>query len=100
MTKKDLTKEDILHLAKLANLTVSADKVEKYKDQFGETLSYIENLQELDTKDVEPTNHTTNLKDIFFEDGTENTRKFSAEEALKNAKKTKDGYFVVPRIME
>lgn len=100
MANKDLTKEDILHLAKLSNLTLDEKKVEKYKEQFGETLSYIENLQELDTSKVEPTNHTTDLKDVFFEDGTENTRKFSVDEALKNAKKTKEGYFVVPRIME
>lgn len=100
MAKKILTNDDILHLGKLANLTLSEEEVEKYKKQLGETLSYIENLQELDTSKVESTHHTTDLKDVFFEDGTQNTRQFSQEEALKNAKVKKNGYFVVPRIME
>jgi aspartyl-tRNA(Asn)/glutamyl-tRNA(Gln) amidotransferase subunit C len=100
MAKKKLTQEEIVHLSKLANLQLTEDEIEKFKSQFAETLDYVENLHELDTKDVLPTNHTTNLKDVFFEDGTECTRMFTQKEALQNAKNTKNGYVVVKRIME
>lgn len=96
----DLSTEDILHIAKLANLTLTEEEVEKYKKQLSQTIEYIENLDELDTKDVPPTSHSTNLTNVFFEDGKKNTRLFSKEEALKNGKNIKKGQFVVKRIME
>lgn len=96
----DLTKEDILHIAKLANITLDDSEIEKYQKQLTETIHYVENLDELDTKDVKPTSHSTNVTNVFFEDGTKSTRTFTKEEALQNAKNTKNGQFVVKRIME
>jgi len=96
----ELTKSDILHIAKLANLTLSDEEVEKYTNQLSETIKYVENLNELDTKAVVPTSHSTNVTNVYFEDGEKNTRLFSKEEALKNAKNQKNGQFVVKRIME
>ncbi len=96
----DLTKEDILHIAKLANITLQESEIEKYRTQLSETIKYVENLDELDTKGVEPTSHSTNVTNVFFEDGTECTRMFTQKEALQNAKNTKNGQFVVKRIME
>lgn len=97
---KDLTKEDILHIAKLANITLNDSEIEKYQTQLSETIHYVENLDELDTTNVQPTSHSTNVTNVFFEDGTANTRGFTQKEALQNAKNTKDGQFVVKRIME
>ncbi|HRN70236.1 MAG TPA: Asp-tRNA(Asn)/Glu-tRNA(Gln) amidotransferase subunit GatC [Candidatus Woesebacteria bacterium] len=96
----DLTKADILHIAKLANLSLTDIEVEKYIIQLTETIHYVENLDQLDTNDVEPTSHSTNVSNVFFEDGTKNERGFTQEEALQNAKNTKNGQFVVKRIME
>ena len=100
MTKKiNLSKEEIIHLAKLANLQLTDGEIEKYQKQLSETIHYVENLDELDTKDVQPTSQTTDLQDIFFEDGEENKRVFSQEEATENAKNKKEGAFVVKRIL-
>ena len=96
----ELTRKDILHIAELANLTVSDEEVEKYMNQLSETIKYVENLDELDTAKVEPTSHSTNVTNVYFEDGTANTRQFTREEALKNGKNIKKGQFVVKRIME
>ncbi len=98
--KAELTKKDILHIAKLANLTVSDEEVEKYMNQLSETIKYVENLDELDTANVEPTSHSTNVTNVYFEDGTANTRQFSQKEAVKYGKNIKKGQFVVKRIME
>ena len=96
----ELTKEDILHIAKLANLSLTNEEVEKYMKQLSETIKYVENLDELDTSNVMPTSHSTNVTNVYFEDGTQNTRQFTREEALQNAKNTKNDQFVVKRIME
>ena len=100
MTKKiAISKEEVLHLGKLANLPLSDEEISKYEKQLSETLSYVENLNELDTKNVKPTSQTANLQDVFFKDGKENKRLLTTEEALKNAKKKKNGLFLVERII-
>lgn len=94
-----LTKKDILHLAKLAKLTLSEEEVDKYFNQLEETVEYVDNLNQIDTDKVKPTSHTSNSKNIFFADGEKDTRIFTAERAVKNAKNKKNNYFIVPRIM-
>ncbi len=100
MAKGKLSKKNILHLAKLSSLQVSEKEVEKYEGQFGETLKFMGNLNELKTENVESTNHVTQLKDVFFEDGMENKRGLSKEEVMKNSKSKKDGMFVVKRLIQ
>jgi aspartyl-tRNA(Asn)/glutamyl-tRNA(Gln) amidotransferase subunit C len=99
MSKHDLSKEDVLHLAKLSALKLTDEEVEKYREQIGETLDYVKNLEELDTKDVKETHHTVNVENFFFEDGEKSERTFSQEEATANSKSKKDGAFVVKRIL-
>jgi aspartyl-tRNA(Asn)/glutamyl-tRNA(Gln) amidotransferase subunit C len=99
MSKKKLTREDMLHLARLSKLQLTEEEIEKYLKQLDETVEYVENLDELNTENVEPTNQVTNLTNVFFEDGQKNERGLSAAESLKNAKKKKNNMFVVDRIM-
>ena len=100
MTKKILSKEEILHLAKLANLTLTDEEIVKYQAQFGETIDYIKNLDELDTKDIPPTNSVVDLKNVTFEDGIQNKISLTSKEAMQNAKKIKGNEFIVERIMQ
>lgn len=97
--KKNLSKEDVLHLSKLSNLKLSQEEVEKSEKQFGETLTYIENLQELHTDDVEPTNQTIPLRNVGFDDGKDCKRMLTQDEALSNSKYKKGKNFVVKRIL-
>ncbi len=96
---KTLTREEILHLAKLSNLKLTDVEIEKYRKQLEDTVEYVNNLNELDTKKVIPASQTTQMTDIFFTDGEKNERGLSQKAALKNAKKKKDGYFTVKRIL-
>lgn len=98
-TNTKLSKEEILHLAKLANLTLTEEEMEKYSKQLTETIAYAKNLEELDTTQVKPTATSAHLQNVYFEDGTKNTRGLTQEEAIKNAKEKKDKYFKVGRIM-
>lgn len=95
-----LSKGDILHLAKLANLTLTEAEIEKFQNQFTETIKYVENLKELDTSNVSTTSSSANLSNIFFEDGKPCTRMFTSEQATANAEEKKNECFIVKRIME
>lgn len=96
----ELTKKEILHLAKLANLTLTDEEIEKYSQQLTETIDYVKNLDELDASKVVASASPSQLHNVYFEDGTENTRGLKAEEAVVNAKEKKDKYFKVNRIMQ
>ena len=98
-SKKVLSKKGAEHLAKLSALELSEEELEKYQDQLGETIDYVKNLDELDTKDVKPTSHTVEVENVSFEDGAQNTRDLSQEEALKNAKASRDGFFTTKRVL-
>lgn len=99
MKKSALTKEDILHLAKLSKLQLTDKEIEKYLGQLEETIEYVKNLNELKTDKIEPTSQTTNLTNVGFEDGTKSSRLLSQEVATSNSKNKKNGQFVVKRIM-
>ena len=96
---QSLSKEEILHLAKLAKLHLTDSEIEKYQAQLGETIEYVKNLDELDTKNVEPTNSVVDLKNITFKDGEKSTRTLVGKQALANTKKQKDQMFEVDRIL-
>jgi len=89
---------DVSHVAKLANLPLSDTELKKFERQLNETLTYIENLKEIDTRNVEPAANVTGLENIVREDTA--APSISQEEALKNGKSTYNGFFKVKAILE
>jgi len=100
MATKILSKDEILHLAHLARLTLTYEEIEKYQKQFSETIDYIKNLEELNTQNIKPTNSVVDLKNVTYEDGTNSTNSLTTKEAVQNAKHVKEEEFVVERIMD
>lgn len=91
-------KINVSHIAKLANLPLSDEEKKKFEVQLSETLDYVKQLEEIDTKGVEPTSQVTGLENVTRED--EVTPSLSQEEALKNSKSTHNGFFKVPAILD
>ena len=100
MKKKSLSKEDVLQLSKLAGLTLVDDEIVKYKTQLEETISYIENLNELATDNVSPSSSATFLKNVFFDDGEKNKRGLNLEEVFQNTQNKDDNCFKVKKIFD
>lgn len=92
------SKIDIDHVAKLANLPLSAKEKQTFEMQLAEVLKYISKLNEIDTAKVEPIGHITGLTNIARNDQT--APSISQEEALTNAPKTHNGFFEVDAIFE
>lgn len=91
-----LTKDEVLHIARLACLELSEKEVQTYLVQLSDVLSYVEQLEELPTKDVEATAQVTGLTNVFRED--EITPSLSQEDALRNAPEQYKGYFKVKSV--
>ena len=90
-------KIDVKHVAQLANLTLSDAELKKFEKQLDETLAYISNLNEIDTKNVEPTNQVTGLENVTREDVAKPS--LSQEEALSSTKSKHNGMFEVDAIL-
>lgn len=87
---------DVSHVAKLANLPLTKVEKELFSKQLSSTLSYVQQLDEVTTKDIEPTAQVTGLVNVFREDVI--TPGLSQEEALKNAPGKYKGFFKVKSI--
>jgi len=91
-------KIDVLHIAKLANLSLKADEIKKYEAQLLEILQYIEILKKVNTDDVPETSQVTGLENVTKDDST--TPSLSQNEALANTKNKQNGSFKVKAIFE
>jgi len=93
-----ITKEQVKHIALLSRLELNEGETEVYQEQLSRILDYVAKLNEVDTKDVEPTSHVIELNNIFRED--EVKASISRDEALRNAPDSTDKFFRVPKIIE
>lgn len=93
-----ITDETITYVAALAKLELSESEKEKAKEDLGKILDYIDIMNELDTNDIEPMSHAFQMKNVFREDVVTNGD--DRENILRNAKKQKDGSFMVPKTVE
>ncbi len=90
----------VKHIAQLASLPLTRGEEELFSKQLTSILDLVSKLQKIDTTNVTPTSQVTGLVNILREDVVESDRTFSQEQALANAKKTYNGFFVVPAIFE
>lgn len=99
-TKKiELGKKDLVHLSHLSCLHLSDEELNKIGQQLNETLDYFENLKELDTSKIADSSYTTAATNVFRDDIVDTKAQLDQDSILKNAKKKKDNFFVVTRIL-
>jgi aspartyl-tRNA(Asn)/glutamyl-tRNA(Gln) amidotransferase subunit C len=92
-----VTLEDVDHIAKLARLEFTKEEKEKFTHQLNEILAYVEQLNKLDTGNVEPLAHVIDLNNVFRRD--EVKPGLTTEEALKNAPAKTEKFFKVPKVI-
>jgi aspartyl-tRNA(Asn)/glutamyl-tRNA(Gln) amidotransferase subunit C len=91
-----ISREDVLHVARLARLEIPEEELERVRDQLGAILEAVGKVAELDLSDVEPTSHPLDLVNVWDED--EPRPSLSREEALANAPDPSGGMFRVPPV--
>ena len=88
---------DIEHLAKLARLKLTDAEKEKFSNQMGTKLEYIEQLGELDTENVEPTANVLGLSNVFREDVV--TEPLTNQVPINDSPAHSKGHYEVPKII-
>lgn len=93
-----VTDKDVEYVAKLAKLNLTEDEKEKFGGQLGDIVEFANKISSLDTDGVNPTNHISDVKNVFRED--EVKASYSREEILMNAPEKEAGCLVVPSIVQ
>ena len=93
-----LSREDILKLAKLSRLELSEEEVKQFETEISAILQYVEQLQKVDLKGLEPTYQVTGLKDVTRPDEIVEYQA-SPEALLKNAPAIEAKQFKVKRMV-
>lgn len=88
-----LTQDEVKHVAKLANLTLTDEEVEKYSKQLSKILDYFDQLNQVDTSKLDSTFNVSGQSDVLAKDEVEDCT-LSAKNALSNAPKEESGFFV------
>jgi aspartyl-tRNA(Asn)/glutamyl-tRNA(Gln) amidotransferase subunit C len=88
---------DIEHLAKLSRLKLTDAEKEKFSNQMGTIIEYIEKLSELDTENVEPTANLLGLSNVFREDVT--TKPLTNQAPINDSPAHSKGHYEVPKII-
>ena len=92
-----ISRDDVVHVAKLARLGLSDDEIGMFAEQLSAVVGYVDQIAELDLDGVPPTAHPVELTNVFREDIVKPS--LSQAEVLANAPEQEDGAFVVPKIV-
>jgi aspartyl-tRNA(Asn)/glutamyl-tRNA(Gln) amidotransferase subunit C len=89
-----ISREEVLYVAKLAQLALTDDEIERLTGELGKILDAVGVVAELDLADVSPTSHPLDLVNVWDEDVPRAS--LPLEDVLANAPEAEDGLFRVP----
>ena len=92
-----VTVKDVDHVATLARLSFTNEEKTRLVAQLNQILAYMEQLNRLETGDVEPLSHVVDLSNVFRDDVLRAS--FPREEILKNAPAHTEKFFKVPKVI-
>ncbi|MFC1990627.1 Asp-tRNA(Asn)/Glu-tRNA(Gln) amidotransferase subunit GatC [Chloroflexota bacterium] len=93
-----LSREEVLHIARLARLGLTEDEIDRMREQLSNILENFEVLQQVDTSGVPPTAQSVVLQNVVRDD--EVAPSLSASEVLANAPRREGDFFRVRAVLE
>jgi aspartyl-tRNA(Asn)/glutamyl-tRNA(Gln) amidotransferase subunit C len=93
-----LTREEVLHVARLARIGLTDADVEKFQQQLSSIIEHFDVLSRIDTTGVEPTTHTLPLMGVMGKDEPRDS--LTHEQVLANAPLEHDGYLRVRAVLD
>ena len=94
------TSQDVDKIAKLALIPVTDEEKKELAQGFTTVVRVLDVLKKVDVTNVEPTHQVTGLENVFRDDVVDEGRMFTQEQALANAPKVHDGYFMVDQVID
>ena len=89
-----ITRDEVLHVARLARLELTDAEVERFREQLSAILEAVSKVSELDLSDVPPTSHPLEIANAWDED--EPRPCLPHDEVFANAPDPSDGHFRTP----
>ena len=89
-----ITRDEVLHVARLARLELSEDEVTRFQEQLSDILEAVSKVAELDLADVPPTSHPLEIANAWAED--EPHECLPLDDVFANAPDREDDYFRTP----
>ena len=93
-----IDKDTVKYVAHLARMKLTDEESDLLSRQLEDIVNFIDKLRELDVTKVKPTSHILPVKNVFRQDKP--AQSLNTEQALNNAPKQKDNFFIVPKVIE
>lgn len=94
----NLTREEVLKLAKLARLALTDEEIDEFAKELSEILQYVEQLQKVDIGELKPTNQVTGLVNVMREDKVRDYG-YTPDDLLKNVPNVEKHQIKVKRVL-
>jgi len=99
--KQKIDPDLVRHIGFLSRLKLSDEEVELFSRQLSSIVEYFEQLNELDTSDVEPTAHALPIHNVFRADEPGVTGEpLGPDGVLANAPERDGNFFKVPKVLD
>ncbi len=92
-----VSSEEILHIAKLANLNLKEEEIEKYKKDLQDILNFANIVNNADVNGLTETIGANEACNVFRKD--EIVQSSKREELLQNAEEQQNGMFKIPKVI-
>lgn len=89
-----ITREEVLHVARLARLELSEEEVTRFQEQLSAIIEAVSKVSELDLSDVPPTSHPLEIANAWADDDPRES--LSLEDAFANAPDREGDLFRTP----
>ncbi|ORU93841.1 MAG: asparaginyl/glutamyl-tRNA amidotransferase subunit C [Cycloclasticus sp. symbiont of Poecilosclerida sp. N] len=90
--------EDVLKIAHLARLGIQQEQLESYASDLSSIMGLVEQMNQVDTSDIEPMEHPLDLSQRLRADTV--TEINQRDLLQQNAPDTEDGLFLVPKVID
>lgn len=92
-----ITKEQVIHVSKLARINLSEQEIEKFEKDLAAILEAFKTLDSVDTEGVKPSFHPIDVRNGMREDVE--SRTCDPAELLESSKEKEDNYIKGPRVV-
>lgn len=100
MITQKFTSQNVKHVAHLAAIPLTDEEEKALANGFNSTMEVVDTLFKLKVENEEPTHQVTGLTNVFRDDYVDEKNMLTQDQALSNAPRTHNGYFVVSQILE
>ena len=96
---KKISLEEVEHIAELARIELTEKEKRKFSDELSDILGYVEQLQKVNTKNIEPVSQVTGLVNVVRKDVAEDFREDGRKIIISNFPEEKGGCIKVKQVM-